>query len=215
MSVSGIPNVAFSRAPVPGPGHGSVAKNYRRRVGTDSFHVVDGESYDDRICSATEMNVPNWVGQKSRSSIALIQLSDSRKSNVHIHGRSANSKRSGADHVVIKGFSLAPGYTDHPAFVHKATSTSIACRRSVHRAQQVLLDLGYRARHSATGGPQRSAAYDDAKRGVGSGSNIFDPEMPIGFELHFTVSGTKTSCGFGQQDSMNSGAGESRDRSTA
>jgi len=90
----------------------------------------------------------------------------------------------GIDHVVIKGFSLWPGYAEHPRYRPQSDIDLYCPRETVFRAHARLLDLGYTARpewgrvsgeHLTPLLPPHSWQW----RG-----NYFDPEIPIALELH-------------------------------
>jgi predicted MFS family arabinose efflux permease len=129
-------------------------------------------------------DLPQWVGKKIdryRADTAL------RFQKIHrAYAKVANElARSDIDHVVVKGFSLSPGYTDHPAFRPQGDIDLYCPPETVHRAQQVLLDLGYAPV------PHPPEKLNDQLPTMmpsvswAPGLNIFDPEMPIAFELHF------------------------------
>jgi hypothetical protein len=93
--------------------------------------------------------------------------------------------QAGTDHIVIKGFALWPGYTDHPKYRPQSDIDLYCPRETVFRAQDALLALGYISRpewgrvsaeHLTPLIPPHSWQW----RG-----NYFDPEIPIGLELHF------------------------------
>jgi hypothetical protein len=90
----------------------------------------------------------------------------------------------GIDHVVIKGFSLWPGYAEHPRYRPQSDIDLYCPQEAVFRAHGKLLELGYTSRpewgrvsaeHLTPLLPPHSWQW----RG-----NYFDPEIPIALELH-------------------------------
>jgi len=129
-------------------------------------------------------DLPPWVVQEIdqyRADTAL-RFQEIKRS----YTRVANEfQRLGTDHVVIKGFSLSPGYSDHPALRPQGDIDLYCPPESALQAQQILSDLGY-----SPEGQQPARLKDQLptmmpKTGWAPGLNIFDPEMPIGFEPHF------------------------------
>ena len=93
--------------------------------------------------------------------------------------------RAGADHVVLKGFSLFPGYAEHPRFRPQSDIDLYCPPRSIELARNTLEGLGYQAlpwgHHLAQDHlPVLAPPSDWEWRG-----NFFDPDIPICFELHF------------------------------
>ena len=91
----------------------------------------------------------------------------------------------GAAHVVLKGFSLFPGYVEHPRFRPQSDIDLYCPSDSMEPAHKALLGLGYRGlpwgHHLAQDHLPVLAPPSDWKwRG-----NLFDPDIPIGLELHF------------------------------
>ena len=90
----------------------------------------------------------------------------------------------GIDHVVIKGFSLWPGYTEHPRYRPQSDIDLYCPRETALRAHAKLLALGYTSRpewgrvsaeHLTPLIPPHSWQPD---------GNYFGPEIPIALELH-------------------------------
>jgi len=93
--------------------------------------------------------------------------------------------RAGAEHVVLKGFSLFPGYAEHPRFRPQSDIDLYCPPHSIELARNTLLELGYQAlpwgHHLAQDHlPVLAPRSDWTWRG-----NFFDPDIPICFELHF------------------------------
>ena len=91
----------------------------------------------------------------------------------------------GVDHLVIKGFSLWPGYTEHPKY-RPQSDIDLYCRpEDILRARDTFSALGYTSQpewgrlsteHLSPLIPPHSWTW----RG-----NYFDPQIPISFEVHF------------------------------
>jgi predicted MFS family arabinose efflux permease len=93
--------------------------------------------------------------------------------------------QAGAEHVLIKGISLFPGYAAHPRFRPQGDIDLYCPPESVARAREVLLSLGFRqkrehelliADHLCTFVPRTDWKPSD---------RLCDPNMPICFEVHF------------------------------
>jgi MFS family permease len=99
----------------------------------------------------------------------------------------ANASHSiGADHLVIKGFSLWPGFVDHPRFRSQSDIDLYCPPESILLARDVLIHLGYEpeteeffrfADHLPTMTSRKTWKW----RG-----KYCDPEIPASFELHFS-----------------------------
>jgi hypothetical protein len=94
-------------------------------------------------------------------------------------------RAAGAEHVVLKGFSLWPGYVEHPRFRPQSDIDLYCPPDSIERARDALISLGYemsqRGHHLHKDHlPIMAPKSDWTWRG-----NHFDPDIPISFELHF------------------------------
>jgi putative nucleotidyltransferase-like protein/MFS transporter len=90
-----------------------------------------------------------------------------------------------ADHVVIKGFSLWPGYTDHPKFRPQGDIDLYCPAHSISRAQEVLVTLGYEADRGQEQLLTDHLPIMTPRTSWKPSRNLFDPETPVCFELHF------------------------------
>ena len=91
----------------------------------------------------------------------------------------------GAEHVVLKGFSLFPGYVEHPRYRPQSDIDLYCPSDSMETARKALVGLGYQelpwGHHLAQDHLPMMAPPSDWKwRG-----NSFDPDIPIGLEVHF------------------------------
>ena len=127
--------------------------------------------------------LPTWVRERIDGFLADNAL---RFERIRIaYSRVAGAlQEAGADHVVIKGFSLSPGYTDHPKFRPQSDIDLYCPPQSILRAYAALLSIGYKT--SGGGGHVPSdhlsallPPHSWAWRG-----NYFDPDIPISIELH-------------------------------
>lgn len=90
-----------------------------------------------------------------------------------------------ADHLVIKGFSLWPGYTMDPRFRPHGDIDLYCPPESILLARDALLELGYTPNLEQEHVPTDHLCTMMPKTGWKPGENPFDPDMPICFELHF------------------------------
>src|SRR6478672_5791983 len=101
------------------------------------------------------------------------------------YSRFSNASRlNGASHMVIKGFTLWPGFVDPPR-LRLQSDIDLSCPpESILVARDVLVELGY------TPETQVDFRYADHLPSMVPRStwiwrgNSYDPEMPISFELH-------------------------------
>jgi MFS family permease len=94
-------------------------------------------------------------------------------------------KNAGLEHVVIKGFSLSPGFTDRPD-LRPQGDIDLCCQRDVvNRAQNILTELSFVPVPNLEGRFIDHLPTMMPSAPWKPGPNLFDPEMPIGFELHF------------------------------
>ena len=93
--------------------------------------------------------------------------------------------QAGADHVLIKGISLFPGYAEHPRVRPQGDIDLYCPPESLARAREVLLSKGFRqkrehelviADHLCTFVPPTD--WKPSER-------LCDPDMPICYEIHF------------------------------
>jgi len=127
--------------------------------------------------------LPLWVREHIDVSLADNALRFERMKSEYSRAAAAIQEAQ-ADHVVVKGFSLWPGYTDHPKFRPQSDIDLYCPPESVYRARDALLSLGYTTPHlnhvPSDHLPNLIPPHDWKWRG-----NYFDPEIPICFELHF------------------------------
>jgi len=90
-----------------------------------------------------------------------------------------------AEHLVIKGFSLWPGYTVDPRFRPHGDIDLYCPPESILRARDTLLALGYTPNLRYEHLPTDHLCTMMPKTRWKPRENLFDPDMPICFELHF------------------------------
>jgi MFS family permease len=187
MSISGIPTSLFRALRFQDPDKEALRKitdaEWERILCTwSTARVMTLFRLDHRDYSSD--CVPDWVGQKVDQYLADTALRFQKIKSVY--SRAAQEfKNAGLDHVVIKGFSLFPGYTERPDLRVQGDIDLYCPPETADRAQRILSELGYVPvpvmegyiiDHLPTMMP--SAPWKP-------GPNLVDPEMPIGFELHF------------------------------
>lgn len=127
--------------------------------------------------------VPEWV----RSEIDL-RLADNLERLERIkadYARFSGALSSiGAQHVVIKGFTLWPGFVDHPRFRLQSDIDVYCPPEWILGARDALVKLGYKPETR-----QNFASADHLPAMVPETTwrwrgNFYDPEMPVSFELH-------------------------------
>jgi predicted MFS family arabinose efflux permease len=128
-------------------------------------------------------DLPKWVGEKIDQYLADTALRIEKIKLVYATVVSA-FREAGVEHSVIKGFSLFPGYTERFGVRPQGDIDLYCPPDSVLRAQQVLSGLGYVP--VAEGDPRdRDHLPTMIPRATWKpGANLFDPEMPICFEVH-------------------------------
>jgi predicted MFS family arabinose efflux permease len=92
----------------------------------------------------------------------------------------------GTDHAVIKGFSLWPGYTEHPKYRPQSDIDVYCPSEKICCARDALLSIGYRTQPhlGQVAGEHLFALPSSVSREWGG--NHFDPDIPTSFKLHFS-----------------------------
>jgi MFS family permease len=131
-------------------------------------------------------DLPRWVRERIDIFRADNELRFERIKKAYILAAQAFLD-AGADHVVLKGFSLGRGYTDHP--IHRPQSDiDLYCPPdAIFRARAALFALGYTTepdlgQESTEHLPALIPSQSWKWRG-----NHFDPDMPVSFEFHFSL----------------------------
>jgi hypothetical protein len=129
-------------------------------------------------------DVPDWVRARVDTSLADTAVRFDRIKRVYSIAAEA-LKEANAEHVVLKGFSLWPGYVDHPRLRPQSDIDIYCPTHSLERARDALTVLGYYA--SPRGGhlPSDHLSVMIPRTSWRWRGNFFDPDIPISFELHF------------------------------
>jgi MFS family permease len=132
--------------------------------------------------------LPDWVRERIDAFFADNALRFERIKDSYV--RAAKTiEEAGAEHVVLKGFSLWPGYTDHPKHRPQSDIDLYIPPETVFRARDALISLGYSSIHlenSLDKFPSDHLSTLDPPHSWKWQGNHFDPEIPISFELHFS-----------------------------
>ena len=91
----------------------------------------------------------------------------------------------GIEHLVLKGFTLGPGFVEHPRFRFQSDIDLYCPSESILPARDALAKLGYE--------PESAVDYQFADHLPSMMSkiawkwkgNYYDPEIPVSFEFHF------------------------------
>jgi hypothetical protein len=129
-------------------------------------------------------DLPDWVRSRIDTYLSDIALRFERIEAVY--STVAKALRDvDADHVVIKGFSLWPGYAQHPRFRPQGDIDLYCPPESILRARDVLAGFGYVPNRSQDNHAKDHLSTMIPNYGREWKGSLFDPEMPICFELHF------------------------------
>ena len=130
--------------------------------------------------------LPGWVREQIDVSIAKTDLRFERIKSTYARVAKA-LEHENVPHLVIKGFSLWPGYTEHPKYRPQSDIDLYSPPGDIFFARDCLLTLGYQSQYSM--GNQISLEHLpvllEPHSWVYRGDN-FDPNIPISFELHFS-----------------------------
>jgi hypothetical protein len=128
--------------------------------------------------------MPIWVGERVDTFLADNAARFERVKEAYLRVAKALDE-AGVDHLVLKGFSLWPGYTEHPKY-RPQSDIDLYCRpETILRAREALLALGYTTKPEwGRLSPEHLSPLIPPHSWTWRG-NYFDPEIPITFELHF------------------------------
>jgi hypothetical protein len=131
--------------------------------------------------------LPAWVSDRIDGYLADTAVRFERIKKAYALLSGALSQAS-VEHVVIKGFSLWPGYTEHPRCRPQSDIDLYSPPDSILGVRDALLGLGYLA--GAGANPKFHMCHDHLPSMTRPNAwqwrgDFFDPDIPISFELHF------------------------------
>lgn len=130
---------------------------------------------------------PNWVVQRLRTNLADNALRFERVKATYSEAAEALG-RAGVEHIVIKGFTQSPDYVADSRLRRQSDIDIFCPPESIGAANVALRAIGYKPSDAKI---SYALADHDATL-VRPGDwhwkqNLFDPEMPLGIELHFCL----------------------------
>jgi hypothetical protein len=174
------------------------------RPAYDGLRVIDDARWDSllRFSDLAHLTLPlamqhisglpDWVSKRLAKNLADNTVRFERVKSTYLEIANA-LEEAGVDHIVIKGFTLAPDYVESP-HLRQQSDLDIYCRpEDIVRAQAALKSIGYqsdqRLNYSQADHVPTLLRLGDWKwRG-----NAFDPDMPLSAELHFCLWNEKVS----------------------
>jgi len=129
---------------------------------------------------------PLWVIERLDTNLADNAL---RFEHVKVTYREAAEAltKVGVEHIVIKGFTQAPEYVRKPSFRAQSDIDLFCQPETIETARAALQAIGYMLDDKTD---NKAADHDAALVRLGNWrwrGNPFDPEMPLGIELHFCL----------------------------
>jgi hypothetical protein len=136
---------------------------------------------------------PDWVVERLRCNLADNALRYERIKATYREAADALD-RAGVEHLVIKGFTQSPDYVPDPRFRAQSDIDIFCPLESVGAARDALFTIGYKPSDAKVS----YARADHQEPMIRPGDwqwrgNPFDPEMPLGIELHFCLWNEKVS----------------------
>jgi hypothetical protein len=130
---------------------------------------------------------PSWVVERLRTNLADNALRFDRVKATYLEAAGALNQ-AGVQHVVIKGFTQSPDYARDPRMRRQSDIDIFCPPESIDAANRALRAIGYKPSGA-------KISYDMADHDVTLvrpgdwhwKGNLFDPEMPLGIELHFCL----------------------------
>jgi len=130
---------------------------------------------------------PNWVVERLKTN-----LSDNVLRFEHVRATyrevAAALGSAGVEHIVIKGFTQSPDYVADPRLRRQSDIDIFCPPESIEAATDALKAIGYRP--SDAGVSYAMADHEATLVRPGDWhwrNNLFDPDMPLGIELHFCL----------------------------
>jgi hypothetical protein len=127
---------------------------------------------------------PGWVVERLRANLADNALRFERIKSTYREAAEA-LEQAGVEHIVIKGFTQAPDYVPDPRFRAQSDIDIFCPTASIDAAYTAMESIGYKRSDVKL----NFSRADHAEPLVRPGDwrwkgNPFDPEMPLGIELH-------------------------------
>ena len=183
MTLGGIPAFLFRALRFQDP-----AREALRNVTPSDWKVVLSNWQTARILVSFRRDypadLPDWVCARLDNYLADTAIRFERIKTSYSLAAEALAKEE-VDHVVLKGFTLFPGYADHPKFRPFGDIDLYCPPESIQRAHRTLAALGYVPNSRQEHLPKDHLPTMMPPQPWRRRENIFDPSMPIGFELHF------------------------------
>ena len=129
---------------------------------------------------------PAWVIDRLRRNVADNAARFERIKTTYQEASSA-LQQAGVPHLVVKGFAQAPDYVTDPRFRMQGDIDLYCPREHIAGAVAALQSIGYSPDEQidnrfADHAPSMSRPSQWTWRG-----NLFDPELPLGFDIHFCL----------------------------
>lgn len=130
---------------------------------------------------------PYWVVERLRRNLADNALRFERIKAIYREAAEALG-RAGVEHIVIKGFTQSPDYVVDPRLRMQSDIDIYCLPEGIRAANSALRAIGYKPSDAKIS----YARADHEASLVRTGdwhwkNNMFDPEMPLGIELHFCL----------------------------
>ncbi len=139
------------------------------------------------IARLSNEGFPDWVVERLRTNLADNTLRFERVKATYREA-AETLKQAGIEHLVIKGFTQTPGYVADPIFRAQSDIDIFCLPTDINAAYSALQAIGYKP--SDIGINRARADHVEALVRLGDWrwkGNPFDPEMPLGIELHFCL----------------------------
>lgn len=130
---------------------------------------------------------PNWVVERLRANLADNALRFEAVKSTYREAAEALG-RAGVEHIVIKGFTQSPDYVADPRRRRQSDIDIFCLPESIKAANGALRAIGYQT--SDAGISYAMADHEATLVRPGDWrwrNNLFDPEIPLGIELHFCL----------------------------
>jgi hypothetical protein len=137
-------------------------------------------------------HLPDWVNQRLEQDTArnAERLGRLRAALAEVSARLADE---GVEYLVLKGFAQQAGYVPDPTLRMHHDNDLFIPRGSLQSAHRAILSLGYQPMKNSAR-PADHLAPLTRKTGWVWQGDIFDPEIPPWFELHFQFWDAETEC---------------------